>query len=469
MKNEGIYVGVDIGTTSIRVSVAEVAKGELNVLGVGSADSAGVDRGVIVDIDQAVLALQKAIKQAQKVTNVEIKDVYLAVPANLLEIVPCSGLISIPERQGTAGGEITDKDVVNVAREAVRQTLSADREIIDVVPLEFSVDGADNVVDPRGMLGMRLQMNGVMYTGPKTVLHNLCTTAKRANLHVAGCVVAPIAASEIALKDDQKDFGGIVIELGGGQTTAAVMYNHNLRFTYVDREGGEYVTRDISVVLNTSLENAENIKRAYGQAQASAASSSETFPVAVVGQQDPKQVSEEYLAEIIEARLVQIFTKIKRQLDRVNALSLPGGVVLTGGLAAMNGVSDLAARIFGVPVSYYYPEVMGMRHPIFTDVLGIINYVTGLSDVAQLVHSVLPTQQGQQAQTAQATQVQPAPQAAPEVPQNSRQWLRMARQKPAKRTAAKQAEPTNKQPKRKKRSFISNILVHLFDEDESKR
>lgn len=404
MKNTGIYVGVDIGTTSIRVIVAEAVDGQLNVIGLGSADSAGVKRGVIVDIDQTVLALKEAVGQAQKNASIEINEVYLGIPANLLEIRPCQGMISIPEKNGKAS-EINDTDVLNVAKEAVRQTLSSDREIIDLVPREFTVDGFDSIVDPRGMLGLRLEMKGVMYTGPKTVLHNTFKCAQRAGLRVAGCVVAPLAVCDVALQDDQKDFGGIVIDLGGGQTTAAVMHNHQLRFSYVDQEGGNYVGKDISMVLNTSVENAENIKRSYGSAMASLANPDEAFPVSVVGQQEPKHYSEEYLAEIIEARIRQIFTKVKAQLDSVNALSLPGGVVLTGGLAAMPHIVELASDVFDVPVSYYFPEEMGIRHPIFSEVLGIVDHVASTSEINALVKSVLPAQAGQQPEE---TPVQPA-------------------------------------------------------------
>ena len=195
-----------------------------------------------------------------------------------------------------------------------------------------------------------------------------------------------------ALTDGEKDFGAILIDLGGGQTTAAVVHDHQLKYTYVDQEGGDYVTRDISVVLNTSIENAEILKRNYGYADVNLALGEETFPVNVVGQQEPELVTEEYLAQIIEARLEQIFGKLKDALTQINALQLPGGIILTGGLAALPGVRELAQRIFEVNVKIFIPQEMNLRIPSFAQVIGIVEYVTKENEVEQIVRRTLDGQ-----------------------------------------------------------------------------
>ena len=191
------------------------------------------------------------------------------------------------------------------------------------------------------------------------------------------------------MSDAEQDFGSILIDMGGGQTTAAVIHDHKLKYTYVDQEGGDYVTRDISVVLNTSIENAESLKRTYGFAMANQASSEDVFPVQVVGKQEPEQVSEEYLAEIIEARMRQVFEKINRSLNDVNAFQLPGGIILTGGMAALPGIRELAEEIFGVSVKIYIPQEMNLRFPSFSQVIGLVNYVTKMSDIERLVKGSL--------------------------------------------------------------------------------
>lgn len=276
MDNSGIYVGLDIGTTSIKVIVAEFVKGQLNVIGVGSERSNGLSRGVIVDIDRAVFAIKKAVDQAEQKANIQISKVTIGIPANLLEIVPCTGMIAVGDDSGNSK-EIDSNDVFRVTKAALIQKLPPERDIIDVIPDEFIVDGFDGIKDPRGMVGVRLEMNGVLYTGPRTVLHNTIKCVQRAGLEVEDTIVAPLALATQALSDGEQDFGAILIDIGGGQTTASVVHDHKLKYTYVDQEGGEFVTKDISVVLNTSLENAEKVKRNFGYAASYLASKDDVF------------------------------------------------------------------------------------------------------------------------------------------------------------------------------------------------
>lgn len=392
MGNSSIYVGIDIGTTSIKVIIAEYLKDQINIIGYGNTRSVGLNRGVIVDIDQVVKAIKEAVKQAEEKANIQISEVSVGVPANMLQIERCKGMIAIGNEDGNSK-EISDIDVRRVTEAALVQNLPPERDVIDIVPDEFIVDGFDGIKDPRGMVGVRLEMQGVMYTGPKTILHNTRKCIERAGLKVKDMIVAPLALSQVALTDGEKDFGAILIDLGGGQTTAAVVHDHQLKYTYVDQEGGDYVTRDISIVLNTSIENAEILKRNYGYADETLASNEDTFPVTVVGQQEPEMITEEYLAQIIEARLQQIFGKLKADLDRINALQLPGGIVLTGGLAALPGVKELAQKIFGVNVKVFIPQEMNLRIPSFAQVIGIVEYVTQESEIDQIVRRTLDGQE----------------------------------------------------------------------------
>lgn len=408
MDTSGMYVGLDIGTTSIKVIVAEYLEGQLNVLGVGNERSDGLSRGVIVDIDKASEAIKRAVKAAEEKASIQIHDVIVGISANMLKIEPVRGMVAI----GDQAREITDQDVRDVAAAAIIQNLPPERETINLIPDEFIVDGFDGIKDPRSMVGVRLEMSGMLFTGPKTIVHNTKKAVEQAGLNPQLAVVSPIAQGLSILSDGEQDFGTVLLDLGGGQSTAAVIHDHRLKYAEVDPEGGDYITKDISVVLNTSIENAEKLKRNYGFADSSRATEENQFPVDVVGQSRPTEISEQYLAEIIEARLIQIFDKLKGQLEATNALSLPGGVVLTGGVAALPGIADLVEESFDTTVRVSIPDQMGLRHPSFTQALSLVTYRGQMSEVQLLTQSALSGNQSLASEVAKPVQ-QEKPTAAP--------------------------------------------------------
>ena len=375
-----MYVGLDIGTTSVKVVVAEYIDSQMNIIGVGNAKSEGINRGIIVDIDKTVQAIQRAVRQAEEKAGIQIKGVSVGLPANMLEVENCQGMIAV----NGDSKEITDEDVRNVASAALVRSIPPERQIVSILPQDFTVDGFEGIKDPRGMIGVRLEMYGLLFTGPKTIIHNIRKCVENAGLIVNEMVITPLALTESILSDGEKDFGTIVIDMGGGQTTTAVMHDKQLKFTNLDQEGGEFVTKDISIVLNTSFNNAEALKINYGDAYPERTSPDEEFPLDVIGQSEPVKVDERYLSEIISARMEQIFNKAKDALDQIEALELPGGVVLTGGAASLPGVVDLAQEIFGVNVKLYVPNHMGLRNPVFTNVISIVDYSANLSEVYQL-------------------------------------------------------------------------------------
>ncbi len=307
------------------------------------------------------------------------------MPANLLEVENCQGMIAV----NSESKEITDDDVRNVASAALVRSTPPERQIIAILPQEFTVDGFEGIKDPRGMIGVRLEMFGVVYTGPKTILHNIRKCVEKSGLIVNELVITPLALTESILSDGEKDFGTIVIDIGGGQTTTSVMHDKQLKFTHVNQEGGEFVTKDISTVLNTSFNNAEALKINYGDAYPERTSASEEFPVDVIGKSEPVKIDERYLAEIIEARMEQIFNKSKDVLNEIDAFELPGGIILTGGAASLPGVVDLAQEVFETNVKLYVPNHMGLRNPVFTNVISIVDYSANLSEVYQLAKSAI--------------------------------------------------------------------------------
>ena len=385
MAKTGMYVGLDIGTTSVKVVVAEYVDSQMNIIGVGNAKSEGINRGIIVDIDKSVQAIQRAVRQAEEKAGIQIRSVSVGVPANLLEVENCQGMIAV----NSESKEITDDDVRNVASAALVRSTPPERQIIAILPQEFTVDGFEGIKDPRGMIGVRLEMFGVVYTGPKTILHNIRKCVEKSGLIVNELVITPLALTESILSDGEKDFGTIVIDIGGGQTTTSVMHDKQLKFTHVNQEGGEFVTKDISTVLNTSFNNAEALKINYGDAYPERTSASEEFPVDVIGKSEPVKIDERYLAEIIEARMEQIFNKSKDVLNEIDAFELPGGIILTGGAASLPGVVDLAQEVFETNVKLYVPNHMGLRNPVFTNVISIVDYSANLSEVYQLAKSAI--------------------------------------------------------------------------------
>lgn len=400
MAKTGMYVGLDIGTTSVKVVVAEYIEGQMNIIGVGNAKSDGLNRGIVVDIDQTVQAIQRAVRQAEEKAGIQIKSVNVGLPANLLEVESCQGMIAV----SSESKEITDEDVRNVASAALVRSTPPERQIVAILPQDFTVDGFEGIKDPRGMLGVRMEMFGVVYTGPKTIIHNIRKCVEKAGLGINELVITPLALTETILTDGEKDFGTIVIDMGGGQTTTSVIHDKQLKFTHVNQEGGEFITKDISIVLNTSFNNAEALKINYGDAYPERTSANEEFPVDVIGKSEPVRVDERYLSEIIEARVEQILRKSKEVLDEIDAFELPGGVVLTGGAASMPGIVDLAQEIFEANVKLYVPNHMGLRNPVFANVISIVEYSAQLNDIYHIAKYAIPGEKSKPAQSAAVQQ-----------------------------------------------------------------
>ena len=384
MTRNGFFTGLDIGTSSIKVLVAELVDGEVNVIGVSNAKSKGVKDGIIVDIEAAATAIKSAISQAEEKAGISIKSVNVGLPANLLQVEPTQGMI--PVTSDTK--EITDQDVENVVKSALTKSMTPDREVITFVPEEFVVDGFQGIRDPRGMMGVRLEMRGLLYTGPRTILHNLRKTVERVGVQVENVIISPLAIVNSVLNEGEREFGATVIDMGGGQTSVATIRNQELQYTNVYQEGGDYVTKDISKVLKTSKKIAEGLKLNYGEAYPQLASK-ETFQVEVIGEVEPVEVTEEYLAQIISARLKHIFEQIKQDLERRHLLDLPGGIALIGGNAILPGIVELAQEVLGVRVKLYVPNQVGIRNPAFAHVISLSEFAGSLTEVNVLAQRAI--------------------------------------------------------------------------------
>lgn len=377
----GIYASLDIGTTSIKVIVAEVLNGQMNVIGVGNERANGLSRGMIVDIDLTASSIINAIKQAEDKADVIINELVVGIPANDVQMNACYGGVSLNQNQQ----EITDDDVRKVVQKAIEGSLNQNREVVSISLDEFTVDGFDEIKDPRGMIGNRLEFKGVIVSTPKSIVHNIRKAVERAGYTIRNIVLTPEAMGRVALTEDERSFGGILIDMGGGQTSVSVIHEDRLKNAEVIQEGGEYVTKDISIVLNTSVKNAEKLKRDVGNAFYPDSNPERTVSVDVVGQKELVTVKESYISEIIEARIAQIFEQVKFQLDNIGALQMPAGITISGGASSLPGIDLLAEDIFNVPVRIYVPDFMSVRYPTFTNAIGLVIAETSLSEIEELI------------------------------------------------------------------------------------
>lgn len=343
---------------------------QLHVIGVGHVKSTGIRKGAIVDIDATVQSIKKAVDQAERMTGINIEEVVLGVPANQTVLQPVKGVVAVNGEDR----EITDDDLARVIDSAQVMSIPPERELVNLIPKQFIVDNLDEIKDPRGMIGIRLEMDATMITTSKTLVHNVLRCVERAGLQIREIYLQPLAAGNFALTEDEKNQGTAYIDLGGGSTTVAVFQDGLLTNTAVIPVGGEHITKDLSIVLKTPTEQAEKIKKQYGHAFYDDASDEQLFDVPVVGTDTTDQYSQRFISEIIGVRLEELFELVLDELARMGVQDLPGGIVISGGVAQLEGIAQLARQVMLTRVRIYTPDYIGVREPAFTTSVGLIRY-----------------------------------------------------------------------------------------------
>ncbi|WP_075981011.1 cell division protein FtsA [Bacillus massilinigeriensis] len=370
MNSNEIYVSLDIGTSSVKVIIGEMVNDSLNIIGVGNVKSEGLRKGSIVDIDETVHSIRQAIEQAERMIGMHINKVIVGISGNHVLLQACHGVVAV----SSENREITDEDIARVIDAAQVVSIPPEREIIDVIPRQFIVDGLDEINDPRGMIGVRLEMEGIIITGSKTILHNTLRCVEKAGLEILDITLQPLAAGSLALSKDEKNLGVALIDIGGGSTTIAVFEQGFLRGTSVLPVGGDHITKDLSIGLKTSTEDAERIKIKYGHAFYDHASEEEVFSVPIIGSDQHQQYNQREISDIIEARMEEIFELILNELKRLGVRDLPGGYVLTGGVANIEGILELGQAILQNRVRIAIPDYIGVREPQYTTAVGLIKF-----------------------------------------------------------------------------------------------
>jgi cell division protein FtsA len=370
MNSNEIFVSLDIGTSNVKVIIGEMLNDNLNIIGVGNVKSEGLRKGTIVDIDETVHSIKKAIEQAERMVGIAINRVVVGIAGNHIQLQSCHGVVAV----SSDNREITNDDILRVIDAAQVVSIPPEREIIDVIPRQFIVDGLDEINDPRGMIGVRLEMEGTIITGSKTVLHNLLRCVERAGLEITDICLQPLAAGSIALSKDEKNLGVALIDIGGGSTNISVFEQGILGSTTVIPIGGEHITKDLSIGLRTSTEDAEKIKVKHGHGFYDQASEDEVFSVPIIGSDQHQQFSQLEISDIIEARLEEILELVQQEIRGLGVKELPGGYVLTGGVVTMPGVLELAQVVLRSNIRIAIPDYIGVREPQYTIGVGLIQF-----------------------------------------------------------------------------------------------
>lgn len=364
-------VSLDIGTSKVRAIIGEAAGNNINVIGVGSAAGEGIRHGSIVDIDLTVESIREAVDHAERMVGIHITSAYVGISGNHIQLQSSHGVVAV----SSTDREIGEEDMDRVLQQARVVALPPEREIIDVVAKEYIVDGLRGIVDPRGMLGVRLEVEAYLITGSRTAIHNVVRCVERAGIEVANLVLLPLTASHVALSADERKLGVALVDVGAGATSVSIFDNGVLVGTSIVPMGGDYVTHDIAIGLRTQTIAAEQVKLRHASATTRLASEKEHFKVPRMGSNQEIEYSQYDLATIVEPRMQEIFALVRKEIEKMGyAHELPGGYVFHGGVMSMQGAGELASEELNAPVRIAIPEFLGVRDPSFVNGVGMISY-----------------------------------------------------------------------------------------------
>ncbi|MCD6487072.1 MAG: cell division protein FtsA [Syntrophobacterales bacterium] len=368
-KRENIIVGLDIGTTKICAIVGEITNAGIDIIGIGTHPSSGLRKGVVVNIDSTVDSIKRAVEEAELMSGCEIRSVFAGIAGSHIKGLNSYGIVAVK------GGEVDEYDVKRALEAAKAVAIPLDRRIIHILPQYYIVDDQDGVKEPIGMSGVRLEAKVHVVTGAVTSIQNIIKSINRVGLDVSDIILEPLASSETILSQDEKELGVALVDIGGGTTDIAVFAEGSIKHTAVLALGGDYVTGDISVGLRTPVMEAEKIKIRYGCTYIPMIPQNEIIEVPSVGGRNPRTVSRQVLGEIIEPRLEEILGLAHREIVKSGYDDmLAAGVVLTGGTAILEGITELAEQIFNTPVRKGCPVGVGG----ITDIINSPMYATGV-------------------------------------------------------------------------------------------
>jgi cell division protein FtsA len=369
-----MVVGLDIGTTKICAVVSEFNEKDAEIIGVGTYPSVGLRKGVVVNIDNTVDSIQRAMEEAELMAGCEIGSVFIGIAGSHIKGFNSHGVIAVK------GQEVSQEDVDRVIDAARAVAIPLDREVIHILPQEYIVDEQGGILDPVGITGVRMEAKVHIVTGAVTAAQNLIKCANRAGLDVVDIVFQPLASAEAVLTQEEKDLGVALVDFGGGTTDLALFTESAIKHTAVLGLGGNNLTNDIAVGLRTPIKEAEQIKIGHGSCLNSLVDKDQVIEVPSVGGRKPRLLSRHILSEILEPRVEEIFTLIDQEIERTGFKELlASGVVITGGSALLPGIAEIADQVFQLPTRIGFPQrITGLvdvvNGPMFATAVGLVLY-----------------------------------------------------------------------------------------------
>ena len=372
---QNLTVGLDIGTSKIVAIVGKKTnEGLIDIIGIGSHASRGLKRGVVVNIETTVNAIQRAIEEAELMAGCQIHSVYAGIAGSHIRSMNSHGIVAVRER------EVIQADIDRVIDAAQAVAIPADQKVLHILPQEYVIDSQEGIKEPLGMSGVRLEAKVHLVTCAVNASQNIEKCVQKCGLEVDDIILEQLASSYAVLTDDEKELGVCVVDIGGGTTDIAIFTGGAIRHTAVIPIAGDQVTNDIAMALRTPTQNAEEIKIKYACALTQLAGAEETIKVPSVGERPPRDLSRQALAEVVEPRYEELFTLIQSELRRSGFEDVvAAGIVLTGGTSTMEGVVELAEEIFHMPVRLASPQgVSGLadvvNNPIYSTGVGLLMY-----------------------------------------------------------------------------------------------
>ena len=376
MSKKEIIVGLDVGSSFVRTVIAQIIPTEenLRVIGVGMAPAFGVRRGIIVDLEEIIKSINESIAVAERTAGVEVEQVVVGIGGNHISSQYSKGVIAV----GRADGEVVSDDISRVINAAQAISIPANKEIIHIIPKSYSLDDQKSIRDPLGMSGVRLEVDAMIVEGSTPHIKNLNKCIEESGIIAESFVLSPLAAAKAVLSKRQKELGVVLVDIGGGSTSVAVFEENDLLCVSVIPIGGNHITNDIAIGLRTSIDVAEKVKLEFGNASPREIGKKESVDLSQIDSNEEGIVSRHHVAEIIEARLEEIFAMVNKELKLIGKERLlPAGAVITGGTAKLPGCVDLAKNILALPSQTGFPIPLGglvdkIDDPAFATVIGLV-------------------------------------------------------------------------------------------------
>ncbi len=368
-----LIVGLDIGTSKIAVIVAEVKPdGGFEIIGMGSHPSRGLKKGVVVNIETTVNAIQRALEEAELMADCKITEVYTGIAGSHIRSFNSTGMVAIKDK------EVAQMDIDRVIETAKAVQIPSDQQILHILNQEFIIDGQEDVREPLGMAGVRLEVKVHIVTGAVSAAQNIVKCIRRCGLEVRDLILQPLASATAVISEDERDLGVALTDIGGGTTDMAVFTHGAIRHTAVIPIAGDQITNDIAMALRTPTKDAEDIKQRHGCALSQLADPQEMVEVPGLGERGARQLSRKTLAEVIEPRVEELYSLVQAELRRSGYEELlSSGIVITGGSGAMQGMVELGEEIFHMPVRVGQPHYAGglsevVRNPRYSTGVGLL-------------------------------------------------------------------------------------------------